>query len=74
MLYFILIHYAGIKIETLNILLTYKSRNTRELIDNSSDKKIGKLQTPCKAMKISVHIDNKKDKHLMMSWEHSKLQ
>jgi hypothetical protein len=29
MLYFILIHYAGIKIETLIILLTYKSRNIR---------------------------------------------
>jgi hypothetical protein len=29
MLYFILITYAGIKIETLIILLTDKSRNTR---------------------------------------------
>jgi len=29
MLYFILIHYAGIRIETLIILLTDKSRNTR---------------------------------------------
>ena len=29
-------------------------------MDNSSNKKIGKLQTPCKAMKISVHVDKQK--------------
>jgi hypothetical protein len=29
-------------------------------MDNSSDKKIGKVQTPCKAMKISALIDEQK--------------